>query len=138
MNLTTLAIGALLLLGADAKSEAIAKDLQNFQGTWVVESMEMDGKPLAEDRRKAIKLTIDGENFTFETAKDSHGGLYKIDPTKNPKELNIVIIRGDEKGKVYLVIYKFENGKMIQGMRLDNKDRPKEFTGKAGSGCALE
>ena len=55
-----------------------------------------------------------------------------------PKELNIVISKGEDKGKVYLVIYKVEAGKMIQCMELSNKNRPREFTGKAGSGCALE
>lgn len=127
------------LLGADpAKDQALQKHLENFQGVWTVESMELNGKPLSEERRKNIKLTIKGEHFTFETGHDSHEGLYKIDPTKDPKELNIVITHGDEKGKVYLVIYKFENGKMIQCMREDNKGRPREFTGKAGSGCDLE
>ena len=71
-------------------------------------------------------------------ADSSEPGLYKIDPTKDPKQLNIVITEGNDKGKVYLVIYKFEAGKMIQCMELDNKNRPSEFTGKAGSGCALE
>ena len=49
-----------------------------------------------------------------------------------------MITEGEDKGKVYLVIYKFEAGKMIQCMQLDNKARPKAFTGKAGSGCAFE
>ena len=55
-----------------------------------------------------------------------------------PITRNIVITEGDEKGKVYLVIYKFEDGQMVQCMQLDNQARPKTFTGKAGSGCALE
>lgn len=128
----------LVLLCGDAKEEAIAKDLEKLQGVWSVVSMEMDGKPLSEERRKKTRLTIRGEKFTFETGVDSHEGLYKIDPTKDPKQLDIVITRGDEKGKVYLVIYKFEDGNMIQAMRLDNKSRPAEFTGKAGTGAALE
>ena len=129
----------LLVVCAGAASEtAVKKGLEDFRGTWTVVSMEMDGKPLPEERRKKIKLTIKGENFTFETGNDSHDGLYKIDPTKDPKELNIEVTRGDEKGKVYLVIYKFEDGKMIQCMQLDNKKRPSEFNGAAGSGCLLE
>lgn len=132
------ALSLLLFLGADAKTEAVKKDLENLQGVWTVVSMELNGKPLSEERRKKIKLTIQGEKFTFETGQDSHEGLYKIDPIKDPKELNIVITRGDEKGKVYLVIYKFEDGKLIQCMRQDNKSRPGEFTGKAGSGCDFE
>ena len=140
MKLPALAVGALVfLLGADAaKEEAVNKDLENFQGVWTVVSMELNGKPLPEERRKKTRLTIRGEHFTFDTGHDTHEGLYKIDPTKDPKELNIVITRGDEKGKAYLVIYKFEGGKMIQCMRQDNKSRPREFTGKAGSGCDFE
>lgn len=139
--MTLLAAGTLSLLlwlGADVKSEAYRQDLEMLQGTWTVVSMEMDGKFLPEERRKKTKVTVQGEKFTFDTGDDSHEGLYKIDPSKDPKELNIVVTRGDEKGKVYLAIYKFEDGKMIQGMRLDNKERPKQFTGKAGTGCALE
>jgi uncharacterized protein (TIGR03067 family) len=131
-------VSLVLLLGADSADDTVEKDLEKFQGVWIVESMELNGKPLSEERGKKIKLTIKGENFTFETGTDSHEGLYKIDPTKDPKELNIVITRGGEKGKVYLVIYKFEDGKMIQCMRQDNKSRPRTFTGAAGSGCDFE
>ncbi len=127
------------LLGADGSKEAaIKKDLENFQGTWTLESMELNGKPLPENDRKKIRLNIQGENFVFDNGGGGEPGLYKIDPTQDPKTLNIVITEGNDKGKVYLVIYKFEDGKMIQCMELSNKNRPKEFTGKAGSGCALE
>ena len=131
-------LSLVFLLGADSADEAVKRDLENFQGVWTVESMELNGKPLGEERRKKIKLTIKGENFTFDTGADSHEGLYKIDPAKDPKELNITITRGDEKGKVYLVIYKFADDKMIQCMRQDNKSRPKAFTGAAGTGCDFE
>ena len=123
-----------LLLAADAERDAaVEKGLRDFRGTWTPVSMEMDGKFLSLDRLKKVRLTIDGEKFTFETGDDSHDGLYKIDPAKNPRELNIEVTRGDEKGKVYFVIYKFENGKMIQCMHVDNERRPTQFTGKAGS-----
>ena len=140
MKLHALAVLSLVfLLGADtAKETAVQKDLEKLQGTWTVVSMEMDGKFLPDETRRKIKLTITGEHFTFDNGEDTHGGLYKVDPSKDPKELDIVITRGDEKGKVYLVSYKFEDGKMIQCMELSNQGRPREFTGKAGSGCALE
>jgi uncharacterized protein (TIGR03067 family) len=123
-----------LLLAADAERDAaVKKGLEEFRGTWTPVSMEMDGKFLSTQRLKNVRLTIDGEKFTFETGDDSHDGLYKLDPTKDPRELNIEVTRGDEKGKVYLVIYTFEDGKMIQCMHVDNLRRPTEFTGKAGS-----
>lgn len=140
MKYPALAVVSLVfLLGADGSKEAaIKQDLKDFQGTWSVESMELDGRPLPEDARKKIRLTIKGEDFVFDNGSGGEPGLYKIDPTQDPKTLDIVITKGNDKGKVYLVIYKFEGGKMIQCMELENKNRPKEFTGKAGSGCALE
>jgi uncharacterized protein (TIGR03067 family) len=129
----------LLFVAADpAKEAAVAEGLKDFQGTWTVVSMEQDGKFLPRQRLEKIKLTIKGEKFTFETATDSHDGLYKIDPTADPKQLDIHVTRGDEKGKVYLVIYKFARGRMMQCMRVDNNERPSEFTGKAGSGNLFE
>lgn len=120
---------------ADAAYQA---DLQTLRGTWRPISMELDGEFLPQERLEHTRLTIDGENFTFDTGQDSHGGLYKIDPSHDPKQLDIVITRGDEKGKVYLVIYKFEDGKMVQCMEESNAKRPTQFVGQAGSGNLLE
>jgi uncharacterized protein (TIGR03067 family) len=132
-------LSLLVFLGADGENEAaVKKDLESFQGTWTVVSMEMDGKFLSEEKRQKLKLTIKGEDFTFDNGEGPEPGLYKIDPSKDLRELNIVITQGQDRGKVYLVIYKFEDGKMIQCMELSNKSRPHTFTGKAGSGCALE
>src|SRR6185369_15370758 len=92
------ALGALLALGADAPQEqALRDDLEKLQGSWTVESMEMDGKLMSDAARKKIKLAVQGENFRFHNGNSSHGGLYKLDPTKDPKELNIVITEGGEK-----------------------------------------
>ena len=139
MSSCVLAVVTLALVGADAPArDAVEAGLKEFRGTWTPVSMEQDGKPLDPERLRKVRLSIDGEKFTFQTADDSHEGLYKIDPTKDPKQLNIEVTRGAEQGKVYLVIYKFEDGKMIQCMHKDNERRPREFTGKAGSGNLYE
>jgi uncharacterized protein (TIGR03067 family) len=136
----------LLIAGCAAKDQeretnaptAFDQDLKMLQGTWRPLSMQMDGEFLPDERIGKTRLTIDGEKFTFRTPDDSHGGLYKIDPSQDPKQLDIVITRGGEVGKVYLVIYKFEDGKMIQCMEVSNENRPQKFTGEAGSGCLYE
>ncbi len=87
---------------------------------------------------KNIKLTISVFNFTFSNGADTHSGLYMIDPRESPKTLDIAVTKGKESGKVYLAIYKFEDGKMIQCMQVSNASRPTEFTGDAGSGNLLE
>ncbi len=124
---------------AEPKEDALfEKELALFQGTWKPISMEMNGEFLTDEQIGKTRLTIQGEKFTFDTGKDSHEGRYKINPHHDPKHLDIVITRGDEKGKVYLVAYKFEDGKMVQVMEVSNAKRPTEFTGKKGSGNLLE
>jgi uncharacterized protein (TIGR03067 family) len=135
---TTAVLSFAMVAAGEPSADDVKKGLVPFQGTWRVVSMEIDGKPLAEEQRRKTKVAIHGEDFRFHIGEDTHAGLYKIDPTKDPKQLNIEITEGDEKGKVYLVIYKFEDGRMIQCMRLDNKSRPSTFSGSAGSGCMLE
>lgn len=127
-----------LLLAEPEKDAAFEKELAQFQGTWKPISMEMDGEFLTPEQIGKTRLTIKGEKFTFDTGRDSHEGLYKIDPNHDPKHLDIVITRGDEKGKTYLVAYKFENGQMVQVMEVSNAKRPTKFTGKNGSGNLLE
>lgn len=140
MKLQAVCLFMLVLSACSAKDTAprMEPDLATLQGTWKPISMEMDGELLPNERIENTRLTIKGEEFTFDTGKDSHGGLYKIKPGEDPKQLDIEITRGDEKGKVYLVIYKFEDGKMIQCMEVSNAKRPVEFTGKAESGNLYE
>lgn len=121
-----------------AKDTAYEQDLELLQGTWKPVSMEMDGERLPNEKIGKTRLTLEGENFTFDNGTDTHAGKYKIDPGQDPKQLDIVIERGEEVGKVYLVIYKFENGKMIQCMQVSNENRPTEFTGQEGSGNLYE
>ena len=119
-------------------SPQLKADLAELTGTWTPVSMEEDGKLLDPKRLKKVKLTVDAAgNFTFDNGTSTHGGKYKLDPSKNPKTLDIVIEHGDEQGKVYLVIYKFENGRMLQCMQMDNKTRSTGFSGKAGTKASL-
>ncbi len=139
--LALICLSSAMFAGADVAQESKPdreRDLATLQGTWRPVSMEMDGKLLPDERIKKIRLTIKGEKFTFDNGEDSHEGLYKIDPSHDPAQLNIEITRGDEKGKVYLVIYKFEKRQMIQCMEVSNEKRPRDFTGRAGSGNLLE
>jgi uncharacterized protein (TIGR03067 family) len=140
MKLEALALLPLLyMLAAEpAQTEVKQQDLATLQGTWKPVSMEMDGKFLTAEQIGKTRLTIKGEKFTFDTGKDSHEGLYKLDPSHDPKHLDILITRGDEVGKTYLVIYKFSEGKMIQCMKVSNAERPLDFTGRKGSGNLYE
>src|SRR5690606_6799515 len=80
-----------LLLAEPGQNEKFQQELKQFEGTWKPISMEMDGKFLSDEQIGKTRLTIKGEKFTFDTGRDSHEGLYKINPAVEPKQLDIVI-----------------------------------------------
>ncbi len=132
------ALLAICLLGADSADESAKKDVEKWQGTWRAVSMETNGKVAPEESLKRIKLTVTGSDYHFQNGAFSEHGSYQFYATKNPKQLDIVVGDGADKGKVYLVIYQVEADRLTICLETANKNRPTEFSGKAGSGCVLE
>ena len=133
-----MALLACCLLGADATDDASQRDIEKWQGDWQAVSMETDGKPTPADELNKIELTVTGTEYHFRSGAFSEHGKYVFRATKNPKELDIVVGDGADKGKVYLVIYKIDADRLTLCLEKDNKRRPEKFTGEAGSGCVLE
>jgi uncharacterized protein (TIGR03067 family) len=133
-----IALAALGLLAADASDEAAKRDIEKWQGAWQAGSMENDGKPTPADQLKKIELNVKGTDYHFRNGSFNEHGSYKFHAAKNPKEIDIVVGDGADRGKVYLAIYQVDADKLIICLDAANKTRPKEFTGKAGSGCVLE
>lgn len=135
-----LVVGSFAVLAAEA--DADKAEIAKWQGVWRPVLMEHDGERTADEKLKAIKLTVEEANYHFQNGDFSEHGSYRFDPSQEPKALDIVVgdgVAGDgEKGKVYLVIYKVEGDKLTICLEADNKQRPTEFTGKKGSGCVLE
>jgi uncharacterized protein (TIGR03067 family) len=133
-----IALATSCLLGADASDESARQDIDQWQGAWQVVSMENDGKPTPADQLKKIKLTVTGTDYHFQNGGFNEHGKYIFHAAKNPKELDIVVGDGADKGKVYPAIYKVGADQLTICLESANKNRPQEFTGKAGSGCVLE
>lgn len=133
-------LAATRLFAADAPDEAARQDIAAWQGTWQAVSFLEDGKQKPAEELKKIKLTVKGTDYHFQNGNVnfSEHGSYTFRATKTPKELDILVGDGADKGKVYLVIYKVAGDQLTICLRADNKSRPREFTGKAGSGCVLE
>ncbi len=71
--------------GADAQ-----KELQKFQGTWVMVSGEKDGKKAADEHVNRSKLIIENDKALVvvpdQTKETILLEIVKLDPSKNPKE----------------------------------------------------
>ncbi len=130
---------ACLLAAVSAFADKVnERDIEKWQGAWTAVSFETDGKPTPADDLQKIKLTVNGTDYHFQNGAFSEHGNYRFAAGKNPKELDIVVGDGADKGKIYRVIYQIEGDRLTICLEKDNQHRPLEFTGKAGSGCVLE
>jgi uncharacterized protein (TIGR03067 family) len=131
-------MAVVLVASVQADEKAVKEEVAKWQGTWNAISMQHDGKLTPQEKLKPIKLTVEGASYHFQNGDFNEHGTYKFHPDQDPKALDIVVGEGPDKGKAYLVIYKVEADRLTICLESDNKNRPKQFTGKAGTGCVLE
>ena len=124
-----------LLIGAAApKDDDAKKELKKLEGTWVMVSGEEKGKKLPDDTVKNAKLTMKGDKHTVQVGEDTFVGTHKVDPAKTPKQIDAIDTEGPFKGKTSLGIYKLEGDKFTVCFAPPDKERPKEFSTKSGTG----
>jgi uncharacterized protein (TIGR03067 family) len=129
---------AVLLLAADSPEVANRKDIDRWQGTWRAISMTTDGKPADAAKLAPIKLTVRGTDYHFQNGDFSEHGTYRFDAAKDPKQLDIIVGDGKDKGKVHVTIYRFDGERITLALDGANKTRPGSFESKAGSGQIVE
>jgi uncharacterized protein (TIGR03067 family) len=137
MRVQALLIAAIgLLTGAD---DAVQKEYQRFEGTWLFASIEMDGMKLPLEQFKDSKLVVmPGGKFTMVAGPTTYGGTFKVDTSKTPRHIDVTFTEGPEKGKTLLGIYELEGETYKLCMADTGKDRPTAFASKPGSGHVLE
>jgi uncharacterized protein (TIGR03067 family) len=130
------ALAAGLLVAADAKDDAVKKDMDALQGKWQLVSLERDGKSV--DVPKDAVRVIKGDTYTINPRPDvTIEGKFKIDPTAKPKQIDTTPTTGDNKGKTALGIYEIDGDALKICWAPAGKDRPTEFKSAEGSGVFL-
>jgi uncharacterized protein (TIGR03067 family) len=118
----------------DAK-DAAKKELDGLQGEWTLVSATRDGKDMPQDMVKAVKCTIKGDKFTIaRDGKTVEEGTLKLDATKKPKEIDMALSEGKQTA---LGIYELSGDTYKLCYAPPEKDRPKEFGAKEGTGYTL-
>jgi uncharacterized protein (TIGR03067 family) len=132
-----LATGLLLAAEPPAKEDAEKKDLDQLQGDWTMVAMEFRGDKAGEEQVKNNKLTIKGDKWTVTIADRETKATFKIDPSKDPKTLDLTITINDvitrSKG-----IYKLDGDTFTLCRTTGDVERPKEFkTANTGAGLVV-
>ena len=121
-----------------ASGEDAGKDeLKKIEGDWVMVSGEAKGEKLSADVIKAAKLNIKDDKHDVKVGDDKFIGTHKLDPSKDPKQIDAMDTDGKFKGKTSLGIYKLDGDQFTVCFAPPDKDRPKEFSSKAGTGEIL-
>jgi uncharacterized protein (TIGR03067 family) len=118
-----------LLTAADAKEDAVKKELKKLKGTWSATAMEFAGKKAPEEEVKKTKIMFDGDKATLIDGKEKKPATIKIDPSKKPATIDITPTEGKEKGKTMKAIYMIDGDTLKIAMGFGD-DRPTEFTTK--------
>jgi uncharacterized protein (TIGR03067 family) len=127
------------VFGADVGGADANKELEKFQGTWVMVSGEMDGKKASDEHVKKGKIVYDGNKMQItvpnQTGETIVAEIVKLDPTKNPKEMHLVRKNGPSAGKTLIGIYEFKgNDQYDFALDPTGKTTLKEFATKEGTG----
>src|SRR5262249_46425574 len=123
---------------ADTPKDDVKKEVKQFQGSWTIESLEVNGTMLSNDQFKDWKMTIKDDKYTVDLGNNSLKQTFTVDPGKKPKTIDLTASEGDNKGKTYKGIYELDKDTFKMCRPLDSDaNRPTEFDAKEGSGMLL-
>jgi uncharacterized protein (TIGR03067 family) len=130
---------AILLQAVEVRREDKGKDdSEKLTGVWACVSGVNDGKPLPEDIVKQLKLTLTKDRYKTEKGQVLlFDGIYKIDAGQRPKHIDITAPEGEQAGKTSKGVYALESETLRMCYANADKDRPKDFESKPGSGATL-
>lgn len=133
MNVSTLGfvLSAALFAGAEEKG-AVGKEQKKLQGKWVATALRHGDAetPREELDRGAVTLVIRGNRFIFTTPKETQKGTLRVDGSKSPRTLDLVLPTREGEKKTILCIYEWD-GEVLR-IAGDQQKRPRDFRSRLG------
>ena len=103
----------------------------SLHGTWVVVSMWFNGKKMDAVVVKDFKVIITSRKIvSMQKGKAVSESSYKLDLTKQPKQIESTVIQGPQMGKVSVAIFSVEGDILKLATSRDGKKAPGGFDGR--------
>ena len=116
------------------KEDSIKHDRQRIEGTWTVVALETNGNKAGDDDARKLKVVIgaDGSWSLNVDGREVAQGTSSLDPTKSPKVIDFMTVRGDDAGKQSLGIYEVGDTSLKFCVAPSGKERPGDFASLPG------
>jgi uncharacterized protein (TIGR03067 family) len=125
------------------KEDTPKGDPDKLRGTWIAVSLVSDGKTIQDEKTPpkegpVTKVAYEGTKWMIKVGdKAVFTGIFKIDSTKKPNEIDFMDESGTKNDKTKLGIYEIDGDTYKFCLAPAGKPRPTEFTSKEGSGHSL-
>jgi uncharacterized protein (TIGR03067 family) len=124
----------LLVSQAPVESPEVKKELAKHQGVWTTVSFHRDGKDTPDAIARSITRTVDGDHVVWKrNGKSFSGSTIVLDPTADPKTIDILADGGPARDKRVLGIYKLEDDRLTICTSDADQPRPKDFKAEKDS-----
>lgn len=128
----SMAIAALALAATlQAQGSKLPTGTQALQGTWQITSL--NGQPMPAEA-PGMTLTFSGEKYHQTVGgKVNERGTIKVDASKKPTTIDLLIAEGEDAGKIQLGIIEVTGDEIRASLDTPNaKQRPTDFKPKDG------
>src|SRR5436305_3043329 len=137
-----LTAGLLLAAPGAGQEERPEDDAGKLQRTWLTVALVNDGKVLVGEnvppKGPATKLAYEGNRWLIQVGdKTIASGIFKVDATKVPKEIDILDESGMKNGQTKLGIYELDGDTYRYCLAPAGKPRPPAFSSPEGNGYSL-
>lgn len=127
-------------MAAQEPVDRAKEELEKQQGTWEVVCFEREGKKTPEEITRTIVRVVEGDHVVWKRdGKSFAGTTIVLDPTVEPKAIDLIPDGGKNRGERVRGIYRFEpDGTLTICVADAGKERPTGFVSAAESGWTLQ
>ena len=119
--------------------DAAKNELKRHQGTWIATSSTFDGLKAPDEIARSIQRIVTENHVVWERqGRRFAGTTIELDPTRDPKNIDVIPDGGRNRGERVLGIYKLDGERLTICMARAGQPRPREFKAEKGSGWTLQ